>query len=246
VSAIALLGGLWRARRDGIGCDCDISLFETALHQLMYIGTWTASGNYQPRRMSNSAHPSIVPFQAFQTADGWITVACAKPKFWERLCHVLGRTDLLDDARFGDFAARDRHRDELLPILDDAFRVRTTEQCLDTLGDAGVPCGPVYDVAQALADRQTVAREDVIEIDHPRFGSVHQLASPLRVAREQEPTPQRRAPFRGEHTDEVLREVCEYTSAQVTELREAGAFGPAETRASPEHRPRVDTSKGLA
>ena len=225
VSAIALLGGLWRARRDGVGCDCDTSLFETALHQLMYIGTWTANGEYQPRRMPNSAHPSIVPFQAFQTADGWITVACAKQKFWERLCEVLDRADLIEDPRFGDFAARDRHRDELLPILEQAFRTRATEECIETLADAGVPCGPVHDVAEALADRQTVARDDVITIDHPRFGPVRQLASPLRVARDQEPAPQRRAPFRGEHTDEVLREVCQYTSARMTELREAGAFG---------------------
>ena len=90
VSAIALLSGLWRARRDGVGCDCDISLYETALHELIYIGTWAASAGYVPQRIAESAHPSIVPFQAFQTADGWITVACAKQKFWELLCGALG------------------------------------------------------------------------------------------------------------------------------------------------------------
>ena len=104
VSALALLAGLHRARRDGVGCDADISLFETALHQLMYVGTWTASGGYKPRRLPDSAHPSIVPFQAFATADGWITIACAKQKFWERLCEVLDRRDLLADPRFADFA----------------------------------------------------------------------------------------------------------------------------------------------
>src|SRR5690348_2638322 len=100
VSAIALLSGLWRARRDGVGCDCDISLYETALHELMYIGTWAASAGYEPQRMPESAHPSIVPVQAFQTADGWITVACAKQKFWELLCQALGRDELTQDARF--------------------------------------------------------------------------------------------------------------------------------------------------
>jgi crotonobetainyl-CoA:carnitine CoA-transferase CaiB-like acyl-CoA transferase len=124
VSAIALLAGLWRARREGVGCDCDISLYESALHQLMYIGTWTASRDYAPRRMPESAHPSIVPFQAFATSDGWITIACAKQKFWERLCEALGRPDLLEDPRFADFAARDLHREELLPILRDALAGR--------------------------------------------------------------------------------------------------------------------------
>ncbi len=95
VSAIALLAGLWRARRDGIGCDCDVSLFETALHELMYVGTWVASRGFEPERLSESAHPSIVPFQNFQTADGWIVVACPKQKFWERAL----RSDRADGPR---------------------------------------------------------------------------------------------------------------------------------------------------
>ncbi|MBK5115644.1 MAG: CoA transferase, partial [Thermoleophilia bacterium] len=126
-SAIALLAGLWSARRDGRGCDCDISLYETALHELMYVGTWVASAGFQPQRMPDSAHPSIVPFQAFATADGWITVACAKQKFWERLCAALERPDLCEDARYADFAARHENRDELLAILREAFAKRSSE-----------------------------------------------------------------------------------------------------------------------
>ena len=122
VSAIAVLSGLWRARRDGVGCDCDISLFETALAELMYVGTWVATGGYEPRRMPNSAHPSIVPFQNVRTSDGWIVVACPKPRFWELLCHAVGRPELLEDPRFSDFAARDANRDDLLLILGEALR----------------------------------------------------------------------------------------------------------------------------
>src|SRR5262245_1096666 len=94
VAAIAVLAGLWRARRDGVGCDCDISLFETALAELAYVGTWVASRDFSPVRQRNSAHLSIVPFQNFQTADGWIVVACPKEKFWRGLCEALGRADL--------------------------------------------------------------------------------------------------------------------------------------------------------
>jgi len=226
VSAIALLAGLWRARREGIGCDCDISLYETALHQLMYIGTWTASRDYVPRRMPESAHPSIVPFQAFATTDGWITIACAKQKFWERLCQALGRTDLLEDPRFADFAARDVHREELLPILRAALASRSRDEWIEALADAGVPCGPVYEVPDALQDRQAVARADIVEIQHPTLGTVRQVASPLRVADDQGATrPLERGPFRGEHTESVLREVCGYTDDRIATLRAAGAFG---------------------
>jgi crotonobetainyl-CoA:carnitine CoA-transferase CaiB-like acyl-CoA transferase len=223
VSAIALLSGLWRARRDGVGCDCDISLYEAALHQLMYVGTWAATAGYVPRRMPNSAHPSIVPFQAFRTADGWLTVACAKPKFWERLCVALGHEELLDDPRFADFATRDRHRDDLLPILDTAFVQRTTAEWIDVLGRADVPHGPVYTVPEALEDPHVIARGDVVEIEHPRFGTVRQVASPLRLSGE--PNPLVRAPTRGEHTDEALRELCGYSHEHIAELRAAGTFG---------------------
>jgi crotonobetainyl-CoA:carnitine CoA-transferase CaiB-like acyl-CoA transferase len=223
VSAIALLSGLWRARRDGVGCDCDISLYETALHELMYVGTWAASAGYEPRRLPESAHPSIVPFQAFETADGWITVACAKQKFWELLCQALGRAELTEDPRFADFAARNRNRDELLPILRDDFRTEPTAHWLDVLSQAGVPHGPVYEVPEALEDPQAQARGDVVEFEHPSLGTVRQVASPLRMSGE--PGPLVRAPFRGEHTDEVLRDLCGYSEEQIAELRAAGTFG---------------------
>jgi crotonobetainyl-CoA:carnitine CoA-transferase CaiB-like acyl-CoA transferase len=223
VSAIALLGGLWRARRDGVGCDCDISLLETALHQLMYIGTWAATAGYEPRRIPESAHPSIVPFQAFATADGWLTVACAKQKFWEMLARALGHEELLSDPRFADFAGRHEHREELLPVLRAAFAERPTAEWLEILAAAGVPHGPIYEVGEALEDPHVIARDDIVEIDHPRFGTVRQLASPLRLSGE--PNPLDRAPFRGEHTDEVLRELAGYSDEEIAALRADGTFG---------------------
>jgi crotonobetainyl-CoA:carnitine CoA-transferase CaiB-like acyl-CoA transferase len=230
VSAIALLGGLWRARRDGVGCDCDISLYETALHELMYVGTWTATAGYVPRRMPESAHPSIVPFQAFQTADGWITVACAKQKFWERLCVAVSREDLLEDPRFADFAARNLNRDELLPTLREEFRTRSTEEWLVILAHAGVPHGPVYEVAEALDDRQAQARGDVVEFEHPRLGTVRQVASPLRLSGDRAPL--ERGPFRGEHTGQILRELCGYSDEEIAALRAEGTFGPVQPPAA--------------
>ena len=222
VSAIAVLAGVWRARRDGVGCDCDVSLFETALHELCYVGTWTASQGYVPPRRRNSAHPSIVPFQNFATADGWIVVACPKQKFWEALCAALAKPELAADERFADFAARDRNRDELLEILDAVFAERSSADWLERLAQAGVPSAPVNDVAAALGDVQVQARGGVVETAHPTLGTVRQVASPLRL--DDEPRAER-APFRGEHTESVLREVCGYSREQIRGLADAGVFG---------------------
>lgn len=215
VSALALLAGVWRARRDGIGCDCDTSLFETALSLLTYVGTWAASRGHVVERRAESAHPSIVPFQAFQTADGWITVACAKQKFWEALCAAL---ELPDDVRFADFEGRAEHREELLAILRPRLRSMTSDEALERL--QGVPCGRVNDVLGALEDPHVEARGDVVAYDHETLGEVRHLAAPYRMG-----TEYRRAPRRGEDTDTLLRELCGYDDAALTGAREGGAFG---------------------
>jgi crotonobetainyl-CoA:carnitine CoA-transferase CaiB-like acyl-CoA transferase len=215
VSVIAVLAGIWRARRDGVGCDCDVSLFETALAELCYVGTWAASRGYTPPRRRNSAHPSIVPFQNFETSDGWIVIACPKEKFWELLCGAIGRPDLREE--FPTFADRDRRREELEPILEDVFRGRTTEDWLAVLAGAGVPSAPVNDVERALEEAS------LVEYDHPQLGTVRSVASPLRLS-DAEP-PVRPAPTRGEHTEQVLVELCGYGPERVSELAAAGVFG---------------------
>ncbi len=228
-STIAILSGLWRARRDGVGCDCDVSLFETALHELMYIGPWAATKGYVPPRRANSAHPSIVPFQNFKAKDGWFVVAAAKQKFWETLCEVIGRPGLNEDPRFATMAARDENRDELLPILDEAFAERTVDEWIGLLVEAGIPSSKVNTVLEALDDPQTVEREAVVEHEHPALGRVRTIASPLRLTdedggelRAQPPLP---GPARGADTRQVLTELCGYDSARVDGLAEAGAFG---------------------
>jgi crotonobetainyl-CoA:carnitine CoA-transferase CaiB-like acyl-CoA transferase len=232
VAAIAILAGVWRARRDGRGADIDLSLFETSLAQLTYVGTWAASHGYQPVRRANSAHQSIVPFQNFETADGWIVIACPKQTLWEQLCNAMNLPELLEDSRFESFAARDEHRVALLGVLEPTFRAQTTAHWLTTLSEVGVPCGPVNDVAGALDDVQVSARDGVVGYDHPVLGSVQQVASPLRVDGFSNPV--ERGPFRGEHTVETLRDLCGYSEADIAKLVESDVFGrlPVESAAA--------------
>ena len=225
VAVLALLAGVWRARETGEGGDCDISLFETALSLTNYVGTWAATAGYQPRRLAESAHPSIVPFQNLPTADGWIVVACAKESLWRALCAAIGEPELATDERFSSFAARDENRDVLVAHLRDVFTKRSTAEWIEILSAAGVPCGPVRDVAGALADEQVAARGTVVETEHPRLGTVRHIASPLRLDGDVRPVT--RAPARGEHTREVLRELCGMDDAEIHALERQGAFGPA-------------------
>jgi crotonobetainyl-CoA:carnitine CoA-transferase CaiB-like acyl-CoA transferase len=223
VAALAILSGVWRARRDGHGCDADLALFEVALAQLTYLGTWVASRGYTPIRRGDSAHQSVVPFQNFATADGWIVIACPKQALWEKLCVAIGQQHLVDDARFTSFAARDENRDELLAILKPALRNRTTTAWLDLLTVAGVPCAPVNDVAEALNDDQATARGAVVDFEHPVLGVVAEVASPFSFDGERRGAS--RGPFRGEHTHELLSELCGYSEARIDELHAAGVFG---------------------
>jgi crotonobetainyl-CoA:carnitine CoA-transferase CaiB-like acyl-CoA transferase len=120
-------------------------------------------------------------------------------------------------------AERDRRRAELLPLLEEAFAARSTADWVELLRAAGVPCAPVNDVAAALADPQVAARDAVVDIEHETLAPVRQVASPLRLSGA--PNPLRRAPGRGEHTDEVLAEVCGYDAARIEGLRAGGALG---------------------
>jgi crotonobetainyl-CoA:carnitine CoA-transferase CaiB-like acyl-CoA transferase len=225
-AAMALLAGVHAARRDGAGMDCDLSLFDVAIGLTGYLATWYLSGGFRPSRTPSSAHPSLVPFQNFETADAWIVVACAKEKFWRRLTAAIGRPELAEDARFRDFAARREHAEELRRILGQVFRSAPAGVWLDRLRSAGVPCAPVNTLEQALADPQTRARDLVAEVEHPRWGRVRAPASPIRVG--SEPPPRRRAPARHEHARDLLLELLGYSEERVEELARAGAFGAVE------------------
>ncbi len=208
--ALTLLAAVHRARREGVGGDCEVTLFEAALSLLAYIGTWTASRDYTPVRRADSAHQTIVPFQTFAAADGWVVIACPKQHLWERLCVAIERPDLLEDERFADFAGRDQNRDACLAELGGELAKRPVEEWVRVLSAAEVPVGTVNDVAGALGDPQAIAREMVVSYEHPELGEVRQVRSPLRVSGHDEPL--RPGPALGADTAAVLAEWCGITA----------------------------------
>jgi crotonobetainyl-CoA:carnitine CoA-transferase CaiB-like acyl-CoA transferase len=223
VAAISLLAGIHAARRDGIGMDCDVSLYDTAMGLLTYPATWHLNAGFTPVRTRHSAHPSLVPFQAFEAKDGWMVVGCAKEKFWQRLCVVIERPEWADDPAFATFADRDRNRDVLLPLLEEIFAQRTVEEWVEPLRAASVPTARINDVAAALTEPHTIARDLLVETEHPRYGTVRQVASPVRVG--SEPPTYRRAPLRNEDAGRILGEMLGYDTAAVSDLQDRGAFG---------------------
>lgn len=225
VATAAILAGLHAARRDGVGMDCDVSLYDTAVSMLNYLAAWHLNAGHTPARTRHSAHPSIVPFQALECADAWIVVACAKDKFWQRLVDCLGTPAWADDPRFATMAGRRTHAETLLGHLEAEFRSRPAAVWIAALEESGVPCAPVQTVGQALADSHTAARGLLVETDHPRYGTVRQVASPIRVGE-----PRRshtRAPRRDEHGAAILRDLVGYDGHTMARLATAGAFGPA-------------------
>lgn len=223
VAALSMLAALHAARRDGVGSDCDVSLFDTAVSMLSYPAAWALNSDFEPTRTRHSAHPSLVPFQAFPSADGWIVVACPKEKFWRRLAAVIGTPELADDARYATFDTRRDNADTLIPLLEAVFAERSTQAWLEALRAAGVPCGPVNTVREALADPHTAAREMVVETEHPRFGVLQQVRTAVRVGDERPEA--RRAPRLNEHADAVLAGMLGYTPDQVAAYGARGAFG---------------------
>ena len=221
VASFGLLAAITAARSSGRGRDVDTSLFDLALFNLNYPGTWYLNAGTVQGRTARSAHPSLVPSQLYRTADGWIFVMCNKEKFWPLLAAELGHPEWGSDERFATFRARLEHRDELTVLLDRAFSVDTTANWLARLAGK-LPVAPVNDVAQALDNPFVAERSGIGEYAYPDGRTARLIANPIRLSDAE--LPRRAAPALGADTDALLRSLG-YDEERIAALRAAGAVG---------------------
>ena len=221
-ATVGVLAALAHRERTGEGQHIDTALLDVQVaclgnQALNYLTTGVA-----PRRMGN-AHPNIVPYQDFPSADGDFILTVGNDAQFRKFCEVAGRPEWADDPRFASNQARVAHRNELIPLIRQVTVFRTTAEWVTDLERAGVPCGPINDVAQVFDDPQVRHRGLRFEMPHPLAGSVPQVASPLRLSAS--PVSYRQAPpLLGEHSEALLRRLLALDDGQIAALRQAGVI----------------------
>jgi len=222
-AAIAIIAALYRRDRTGVGERIDISLLDTGVSWLTYMAMNYFATGINPKRMG-SAHPSIVPYQCFQDRDGkWFALAVGNDEIWKRMCKAIGREDLMNDKRYATNPDRVRNRNELLEELDKIFKSNSRDYWIKIFMENEVPCAPVNEVSEILSDPQTLHREMVVEVDHPKIGRLKQLGIPIKYAKttlKVEHPP----PMLGQHTEEVLMNLLGYKKEEILELKKRGVI----------------------
>jgi len=214
--ALGLLSGIIAAKSSGTGRDIDVSLFDTAVFNLNYLATWALNSEYEPARSERSAHPTLVPCQLYKTADSWIYLMLNKPNFWPRFCGLIGQSELVNDARFCDYAARLKNRDELTDVLDHALSAETTASWLEILAGQ-IPAAPVLTPTQALANPFLRQRNNIQELHDSQGNSIQMLAPCIDAGTDR--STDTAAPTLGQHTEEILQSAG-YDQTEIDKLRE--------------------------
>jgi len=220
-AAYGIMVALHARARTGRGQRVDASMLDSQVAWMTYQAGYYFATGQNPRRLG-TAHPSLVPYQAFRVKDGYVNVAVGSEAIWARFTAAIGAPHLAADPRFRTNADRVEHREALIPLLEAVFVTRTMAEWTQTLEAAGVPAGPIYQLSDLFSDPQVHHRRMVVEIDHPRAGRIKQTGVPIKLSQ----TPGRIAsppPMLGQHTEAILRELgC--TDAEIAALRRDGAI----------------------
>ncbi|RQS11482.1 CaiB/BaiF CoA-transferase family protein [Burkholderia sp. Bp8998] len=216
-STIAVLAALAHRDRTGEGQHIDMALLDVQVALLANMNTNFLASGKPPVRWGN-AHPNIVPYQTFQTSDGWIIVAVGNDGQFRKFVEAGGRPELADDERFAANPSRVRHRDTLVPILAEMVKARGKADWIGALEAAGVPCGPINDLDEVFDNEQVVARGMQVSLPHPCGADVKLVRNPIRMSATP-PEARTAPPLLGAQTEDVLREMLGYDDARIAALK---------------------------
>ncbi len=216
----SIVAALFAREKLGIGQRVETSLLEAEVASLINVGSNYLIEGKIPTRWGN-AHPSIVPYQSFQSADGYLVIGVASEAIWRRFCQALGRSELCDDARFAKNANRVENRIELIHILAEIFLARSTSEWLKLLNHAEVPCAPVQTIDQVFSAPQVLQRGMLAEVQHPTAGKVKMAGIPVKFSA----TPasiRLPPPVLGQHTAEILASWLGLQPGEVEDFKRRG------------------------
>ncbi|MFA1710479.1 CaiB/BaiF CoA transferase family protein [Peribacillus frigoritolerans] len=202
---ISILAALEARNHTGRGQHCDISLMDSMVASLLNIGTGYLNTGNLPKRYGNQ-HPTLVPYQNFQTKDKEIIIAVGNDRQFQRFCSLINAEELPQDERFATANSRIIYREELIPILQEVILTKTADEWLTLFQQNNIPCGPINSLDRVFTDEQVLERQMMKEVEHPTVGIVKLLGSPIKLS-DTPVTIERHPPLHGEHTEEVLLEL---------------------------------------
>lgn len=220
-AAFGILAALMAREKTGFGQAVDTSLLEAQVSWHAYMaGNFFASGK-NPRKLG-SAHPNIVPYQAFSASDQYFIVAVGNDSLWQKFCQVTGLEHLTNDPKFATNPKRVENRDELVGIIQERLLTKTASEWVEALEAAGIPAGPINDFEQVYKDPQVLHRKMLVEAEHPVAGRIKMTGIPVKLSGT--PGQIRTAPpLLGQHTEEVLISLG-YSTEQIAEFRNSGTL----------------------
>ena len=226
----SILTALRHRDNTGEGQLIDSSLLDGQVAAMSYHATgYMATGN-EPSRMG-SGHPSLVPYQSFQSSDGFFILGCANQGLWERTCQSIGHPEFLDDPRFATNTDRVENRAACVGALSEIFANESTDHWVKLIAGAGIPCGPINRVSEVVNNPQVEARNMVVKVPHPQVPDLRIPNSPLKLSASPASI-RRHPPMLGEHNDEILAEAG-FDESQISQLRERGVIGAKAVAATP-------------
>jgi crotonobetainyl-CoA:carnitine CoA-transferase CaiB-like acyl-CoA transferase len=222
-ATIGILSALYEREISGKGQHVDVSLFDVGIVSMANLAQSYLTDNVVPGRIG-TAHPQVAPYQSFEASDGHFMIAVGNDNQFRRFCDVLGLTDLPDDERYKDNAARIANREELAGKIAEVFKTNTRDHWLEAIAGVGVTVTPVNTLGDIFEDPQAKARNSLWEVEHPTIGKLPLLASALQHMSRTPAAPQGPPPLLGEHTSQVLAEDLGISDDEIAKLKDDGVI----------------------